>query len=330
MAVLDGKLVDTYTGERTAAAIGKWGLSTANKQLAAKLGGGGGGSSSSGAGGKAGGGAAAEPGGGKAVLKLTASNFDAKVTNSDAPLLVEFYAPWCGHCKQLAPNWAKAAEELAPRGMQLGAVDCTANEELCGRFDVKGYPHILVFGRDKGKPKVYDGPRTASEIVSFGLKLLETDGAPPEVAQLLSGEQYGAACTATGRQACVLAFLPHIQDTSAAARKRSLEALSASAGSFASRPWGWAWLEAGAQPELETALGVSQFPSVVMVNAKKAVASRMKAALSGPNLKEFLNHLPSAEPVSLPSVDGLAATAPWDGQDAPPPQLEEEIPLDEL
>ena len=42
-----------------------------------------------------------------------------------------------GHCKQLAPNWAKAAEELAPRGLQLGAVDCTANEELCARFEVK-------------------------------------------------------------------------------------------------------------------------------------------------------------------------------------------------
>lgn len=187
-----------------------------------------------------------------------------------------------------------------------------------------------MFGRDKSKPRVYDGPRTASEIVSFGLKLLETDGAPPEVSQLLSGEQYGAACTAQGRQACVLAFLPHIQDTTAASRKRSLEALGASAGAFASRPWGWAWLEAGAQPELETALGVSQFPSVVMVNAKKGVASRMKAALSGPNLKEFLNLVPNAEPVVLPQADGLVATEPWDGQDAPPPQLEDEIPLDEL
>ena len=96
VAVLDGKLVDTYSGERTAAAIGKWGLSTANKQLAAKLGGGGGSGSSSGGAGKAGGGAATEPGGGKAVLKLTAANFDAKVTKSDAPVLVEFFAPWCG------------------------------------------------------------------------------------------------------------------------------------------------------------------------------------------------------------------------------------------
>jgi hypothetical protein len=106
VAVLDGKLVDTYSGERTAAAIGKWGLSTANKQLAAKLGGGGSGSSSGGAG-KAGGGAGAEPGGGKAVLKLSAANFDAKVAKSDAPVLVEFFAPWCGASLNGIPmGWA--------------------------------------------------------------------------------------------------------------------------------------------------------------------------------------------------------------------------------
>lgn len=355
MAVLDGKLVDTYNGERTAAAIGKWGLSTANKQLAQRLSGGGG--SSQGAGSK--GAAAAEPGGGKAVVKLSGASFDTKVTGNKAPVMVEFYAPWCGHCKQvrwvgawmdgvhahahacrltthvpppsqLAPNWAKAAEELAPRGLTLGAVDCTAEEQLCARFEVKGYPHIMVFGRDKAKPRVYDGPRSASDIVSFGLKLLETDGLPPEVSQLLSGEQFASECTAAGRQACVLAFLPAIIDTTAAARTRSLDTLGKGAGAFASRPWGWAWLEAGSQPALEASLGVSQYPSVVMLNAKKGVASRMRAALSDANLKEFLNVVPHAEPVTLPDAGALATSQPWDGKDAPPPQVEDEIPLDEL
>lgn len=46
------------------------------------------------------------------VVELTASNFKKEVLNSDELWLVEFYAPWCGHCKNLAPEWKKAASNL--------------------------------------------------------------------------------------------------------------------------------------------------------------------------------------------------------------------------
>jgi len=56
------------------------------------------------------------------VIKLTESNFNKEVVNSADLWLVEFYAPWCGHCKQLAPQWEKAASAL--KGIvKLGAVD---------------------------------------------------------------------------------------------------------------------------------------------------------------------------------------------------------------
>ena len=279
---------------------------------------GGGGSSSSGG---------SSSGGKKAVIDLTPSSFESKVLGDEAFWMVEFFAPWCGHCKQLAPEWAKAASELAPRGVKLGAVDCTAHESLCGKYDVKGFPTILAFGRDKTSPQTYDGPRNAEGIVSYASGRAAKEGPPPEVPQLVAPAGYEAACAS--RQACVLAFLPHIMDTNAAGRNRSLAVLQTGAAAFASRPWGFAWSEAGAQPALEKALGVGSYPAVAMLNTKKQVASLMRQSLSDSNLKEFLNVLPGAAPVTLPDAPVVAAER-WDGKDAPPPEEVDEFDLSEL
>ena len=290
-------------------------LPFAGKQVNKRMGGGGSSSSGGGSGGK------------KAVVDLTPSSFESKVLGDDSFWMVEFFAPWCGHCKQLAPEWAKAASELAPRGVKLGAVDCTAHESLCGQYDVKGFPTILVFGRDKTSPQTYDGPRNAEGIVSYASGRAAKEGPPPEVPQLVAPAGYEAACAS--RQACVLAFLPHIMDTNAAGRNRSLAVLQTGAAAFASRPWGFAWSEAGAQPALEKALGVGSYPAVAMLNTKKQVASLMRQSLSDSNLKEFLNVLPGAAPVTLPDAPVVAAER-WDGKDAPPPEEVDEFDLSEL
>lgn len=62
----------------------------------------------------------------KDVIELTDENFDKLVLNSEDMWLVEFYAPWCGHCKNLAPEWAAAANELKGK-VKLGALDATVN-----------------------------------------------------------------------------------------------------------------------------------------------------------------------------------------------------------
>jgi len=209
-------------------------------------------------------------------------------------------------------------------------VDCTAHESLCSKYDVKGFPTILVFGRDKSAAKPFEGGRKASDIIAAGERLAETDGAPIEVPQLTGAAAYAAACTAPGRQACVISFLPHILDSGAAGRNKTLGVLSKTATAFASRPWGWAWAEGGSQSALEAALGVAGYPALALVNANKGASSLMRSSFSEANVKDFLNGLPGAALVSLPAVEELADVAPWDGQDAAAPEEEDEFDLSEI
>ena len=67
-------------------------------------------------------------GGKKDVVKLTAANFPGK--SDTQAWLLEFYAPWCGHCQQLAPAWGKAASKLAGV-VKVGAVNCDEEKALC-------------------------------------------------------------------------------------------------------------------------------------------------------------------------------------------------------
>ena len=70
-----------------------------------------------------------------AVVELTDSNFEDMVIKSEDIWLVEFFAPWCGHCKNLAPHWAQAATELKGK-VKLGAVDATVHTVMASRYGV--------------------------------------------------------------------------------------------------------------------------------------------------------------------------------------------------
>ncbi|XP_070702014.1 protein disulfide isomerase family A, member 8 [Pempheris klunzingeri] len=98
------------------------------------------------------------------VLELGDADFDYLATEHET-MLVKFYAPWCGHCKKLAPEFEKAATRLKGT-VQLAKVDCTAYSDTCARFGVSGYPTLKIFryGRDSAP---YDGPRTADGIYHY-------------------------------------------------------------------------------------------------------------------------------------------------------------------
>ena len=77
------------------------------------------------------------------VVDLNENNFANRVVDSEGVWVVEFYAPWCGHCKSLAPEYQKAAKAL--KGIiGVGAVDCDQHKSLCGQYGVQGFPSIKV------------------------------------------------------------------------------------------------------------------------------------------------------------------------------------------
>lgn len=121
----------------------------------------------------------------EATLVLTKDNFDEIVNNADI-ILVEFYAPWCGHCKSLAPEYEKAAKELSQRSppIPLAKVDATAEGELATRFEVSGYPTLKIFR--KGKMFDYNGPRQKEGIVDY---MSEQAGPPSKPVQAVKQVQ---------------------------------------------------------------------------------------------------------------------------------------------
>lgn len=83
--------------------------------------------------------------------------------------LVEFYAPWCGHCKQLAPSWELAAKQL--KGVvKVGAVDMTTDENVGRPYGIQGFPTLKFFGNDKDKPISYESGRDADSIRKWALE----------------------------------------------------------------------------------------------------------------------------------------------------------------
>lgn len=102
----------------------------------------------------------------KDVVVLGDKNFSSIIDKAKFAL-VEFYAPWCGHCKTLKPEYAKAATALkaSDPDVIIAKVDATEEKEVAEKFKVQGFPTLKWFVN--GKEQEYEGGRTADDIIRY-------------------------------------------------------------------------------------------------------------------------------------------------------------------
>lgn len=100
-----------------------------------------------------------------AEVKITVSNFESEVLCSDQPVLVDFYADWCGPCRMLAPVLEEIAREYEG-GVKVGKVNVDEQMELAQKFGVSSIPLLVVF--KDGQPVAKSlGYRPKEEIVNL-------------------------------------------------------------------------------------------------------------------------------------------------------------------
>lgn len=108
-----------------------------------------------------------------APVALTAATFDNHAVRSNLPLLVDFWAPWCGPCQSMAPQFASAAKQLEP-DMRLAKVDTEAVPTLGSRFGIRSIPTLLLIQSGKEIAR-QSGAMGADQIVQWARMQLTSD-----------------------------------------------------------------------------------------------------------------------------------------------------------
>lgn len=104
------------------------------------------------------------------VVVLTDATYADKVKEQDTLWFIKFYAPWCGHCRNLAPTWEQLGKALeGEAGVEVGSVDCTTSKATCTKANISSYPSLKVFYNGE-EVKKYQGARDLESLKTFVLQ----------------------------------------------------------------------------------------------------------------------------------------------------------------
>ncbi|KAK4162755.1 thioredoxin-like protein [Cladorrhinum sp. PSN259] len=245
-----------------------------------------------------------------AVLDLIPKNFDDVVIKSGKPTLVEFFAPWCGHCKNLAPVYEELATAFEfSKDVQVAKVDADAEKSLGKRFGVQGFPTLKWFDGKSEKPTEYNGGRDFDALASFitektGIRPRKKAAAPSEVVYLTDSTFKKAI---GGDQNVLVAFTaPWCGHCKSLAP--TWESLAAT---FANEPnVKIAKVDAEAQNSKATAneYGVTSYPTIKFFPKGSTEPEEYSGGRSEENFVTFLNEMAGTHRTAGGGVDERAGT----------------------
>ncbi len=275
------------------------------------------------------------------VLEVDSVNFESVVADK-TPIILELYAPWCGHCQSMKPNYIAAADHVkrSKFPVRLAAMDCDneASKAVCQQFGVKQFPMIVYreAKADLGEFKAYEGERSEEALYEFALGLAGGLVKARPVAELTSHKALQSECLGFGGHGtstvCIIAFLPDIYEGGKSARNTHLATLKDLAkAEKANQDQGYLWSVPGAQPGLEKTFGIESYgyPSVVAYLPGKGAHTVYAGAFDAAEIGRFCASLRRGAKFKA-SGEVAAVDAPaWDGEDAPALE-EDEFSLEDL
>jgi protein disulfide-isomerase A6 len=311
-----------YDRERSAREMINFAYDQAKKASESRLGGGSGGSSGYQQQNQGQQGGQRGSGSDQDVIVLTDDNFDELLMNSEDLWIVDFYAPWCGHCKNLEPEWNKAATELKGE-VKVAKVDATTQSGLAQRFGIQSFPQIKLFPsgpKSQNLMEDFNGNRDSVGIVEWALEKKAQYKPVQKVEQLVDQATFDKYCTNL-RGICFIAFLPHIYDSSASERESYISIFQELAKSNRANPVTFIWAQGGDYYNFEESLALgSGYPALVGLSVNKMKYATLAGSFNQKNIESFVRSLIGGkQPLfNLREVPKIKTVTPWDGKNSRP------------